>query len=112
MIRILLRRLPLRKQEVYEANLHRETSIYVYCDIIEPQIVGNRTVPLLDIVWDKGKGKREITHFSENLHYVPVRTKSFEEVKVLLRSNTNERISFEHGQTSITLHFVRKDPNF
>ena len=96
----------------HEANLHRETSIYVYCDIIEPQIVGNRTVPLLDIVWDKGKGKREITHFSENLHYVPVRTKSFEEVKVLLRSDTNERISFEHGQTSVTLHFIRKDPNF
>ncbi len=96
----------------YEANLHRETSIYVYCDIIEPQIVGNRTVPLLDIVWDKGKGKREITRFSENLHYVPVRTKSFEEVKVLLRSNTNERISFERGHTSITLHFIRKDSNF
>ncbi len=65
----------------YEANLHRETSIHIYCDIIEPQIVGNRTVPLLDIIWDKEKGKREITHSSENLHYVPVRTKSFEEVR-------------------------------
>ncbi len=96
----------------HEANLHRETSVYVYCDIVEPQIVGNRTVPLLDIVWDKEKGKRETTHFSENLHYVPVRTKSFEEVKVLLRSDTNERISFERGQTSITLHFARKDRNF
>ena len=95
----------------HEANLHRETSIYVYCDIIEPQIVGNRTVPLLDIVWDKG-GKREITHSVENLHYVPVRTRSFEEVRVLLRSDTNERISFEHGQTLVTLHFVRKDPIF
>ncbi len=96
----------------YEANLHRETSIYVYCDIIEPQIVGNKTVPLLDIIWDKEKGKREITHSTENLHYVSVRTKSFEEVKVLLRSSTNESISFEHGHTSITLHFARKDPNF
>ncbi len=96
----------------YEANLHRETSIYVYCDIIEPQIVGNKAVPLLDIIWDKEKGKREITHSTENLHYVSVRTKSFEEVKVLLRSSTNERISFEHGHTSITLHFIRKDPNF
>ena len=96
----------------HEANLHRETSIYVYCDIIEPQIVGNKTVPLLDIIWDKEKGKREITHSAENLHYVSVRTKSFEEVRVLLRSSTNERISFEHGHTSITLHFMPKDPNF
>ena len=96
----------------YVANLHRETSMYIYCDIIEPQIVGNKTVPLLDAIWDKEKGKREITHSIENLHYVPVRTKSFEEVKVLLRSSTNEPISFEHGHTSITLHFIRKDPNF
>ncbi len=96
----------------YDANLHRETSVYIYCDIIEPQIVGNRTVPLLDAIWNEENGKREITHSVENLHYVPVRTKSFEEVKVLLRSSTNEPISFEHGHTSITLHFIRKDPNF
>jgi hypothetical protein len=85
-------------------------NVYVYCDIIQPQIVGNQTVPLLDIVRDEGKGKREMTHSTKNLHYVPLRIKSFEEVKVLLRSSTNERISFEfeHGHTSITLHFRQK----
>ena len=92
----------------HEANLHRETNIYVYCDIVHPQTVGNQTVPLLDIVWDEGKEKRETTYFTKNLHYVPVRIKSFEEVKVLLRSSTNERISFERGHTSITLHFRQK----
>ncbi len=108
----IVKRITATETGSYEANLHRETSMYIYCDIIEPQIVGNKTVPLLDAIWDKEKGKREITHSTENLHYVPVRTKSFEEVKVLLRSSTNERISFEHGHTSITLHFIRKDPNF
>ncbi len=108
----IVKRVTATETGSYEANLHRETSIYVYCDIIEPQIVGNKTVPLLDIIWDKEKGNREITHSAENLHYVPVRTKSFEEVKVLLRSSTDERISFEHGHTSVTLHFIRKDPNF
>jgi hypothetical protein len=49
----------------HEANLHRETNIYVYCDIVQPQIVGNQTVPLLDIVRDEGKGKREMTYFSK-----------------------------------------------
>ena len=35
---------------LYEANLHRETNIYVYCDIVQPQIVGNKMAPLLGIV--------------------------------------------------------------
>ena len=34
----------------YEANLHRETNIYVHCNIVQPQIVGDKTVPLLGIV--------------------------------------------------------------
>jgi hypothetical protein len=92
----------------YKANLHRETNIYVYCDIVHPQIVGDQTVPLLDIVWDEGKERRETTYFTKNLHYIPLRIKSFETVKVLLRSSTNERISFEYGHTSITLHLRQK----
>jgi hypothetical protein len=92
----------------HKANLHRETNIHVYCDIVHSQIVGNQTVPLLDIVRDEGEDGRETTYFTKNLHYVPVRIKSFGEVKVLLRSSTNERISFEHGHTSITLHFRQK----
>ncbi len=92
----IVKKITVTKTGSHKANLQRETSVYVYCDIIEPQIVGNKTVPLLD------------THSSENLYYVPVRIKSFEEVKVLLRSSTDERISFEHGHTSITLHFRQK----
>ena len=34
----------------YVANLHRETNIYVYCDIVQPQIVGDKMAPLLGIV--------------------------------------------------------------
>ena len=105
----IVKKITVTETGSHKANLHRETSVYVYCDIIEPQIVGNKTVPLLDIIWDEGKGKREMTHSSENLHYVPVRIKSFEEVKVHLRSSTDERISFEHGHTSITLHFRQKN---
>jgi hypothetical protein len=80
MIPILLKKITATEMGNHEANLHRETNIYVYCNIVQPQIVGNQTVPLLDIVWDEGKGKCETTHSTKNLHYVPVRIKSFEEV--------------------------------
>ncbi len=105
----IVKKITITETGSHKANLHRETSIYVYCDIIQPQIVGNKTVPLLDIIWDEGKGKCETTRTSENLHYVPLCTKSFEEVKVLLRSSTDERISFEHGHTSVTLHFRQRN---
>ena len=32
----------------YNANLHRETNIHVYCDIVQAQIVGDTEVPLIE----------------------------------------------------------------
>ena len=35
---------------MYKANLYRETNIHVYCDIVQPQIVGDKMAPLLAVV--------------------------------------------------------------
>ena len=40
----------------------------------------------------------------ENIHYIPVQTKAFQNVKVHLKSSTEEFIPFEHGRAAITLH--------
>ena len=89
----------------YEANLHRETNIHVYCDIIQPQIVGDKTIPLLGIIpGEKTTGTYETFYAVENIHYIPIQTKSFQNIKVLLRSSTNESIPFEYGRATITLH--------
>ena len=89
----------------YEANLHRETNIHVYCDIVQPQIVGDKTQSLLAIVpSEKTTGTYETVYAVENIHYIPVQTKSFQEVGILLRSSTNESIPFEYGRATITLH--------
>ena len=93
------------KQGTYEANLHRETNIHVYCDIIQPQIVGDKTIPLLGIVpTKKSIGTYETVYAVENIHYIPIQRKSFQKIKVFLRSSTEETIPFEYGHTSITLH--------
>ena len=89
----------------YEANLHRETNIYVYCDIVQPQIVGDKMAPLLGIVpSEKTTETYETLYAVENIHYIPIQTKSFQKIKVLLRSSTNESIPFEHRRATITLH--------
>ena len=37
--------------------------------------------------------------------YVPVRTKSFESVEILLRNDAGEPVPFERGKVVVTLHF-------
>ena len=89
----------------HQANLHRKTSIFIYCDIVEPQIVGDKTIPLLGIVASDSSGKvYEKTYRGENIRYIPVQTRSFQNIKIHLRSSTYEPISFEHGRASVTLH--------
>ena len=89
----------------YVANLHRETNIHVYNDIIQPQIVGDRTISLLAIIpTKKTTGTYETVYAAENIHYIPIQRKSFQKIKVFLRSSTEESIPFEHGRASITLH--------
>ena len=89
----------------YVANLHRETNIYVYCDIVQPQIVGDKTAPLLGIVpCQKTTETYETLYVVENMCYIPIQTKSFQKIKIHLRSSTNESIPFEHGRASVTLH--------
>ena len=88
----------------YKANLYRETNILVYCDIVQPQIVGDRLIPLVAIVPYQTTETSETFYAVENIHYIPVQTKTFQNIKVYLRSSTEEPIPFEHGRAAITLH--------
>ena len=89
----------------HQANLHRKTSIFIYCDIIEPQIVGDKTIPLLGIAPSETSDKAyEKIYTGENIRYIPVQTRSFQNIKIHLRSSTYEPMPFEHGRASVTLH--------
>ena len=88
----------------YDANLYRETNIHVYCDIAQSQIVGDKTMPLLGIVpAEKTPGIYEPVYAVENIHYIPIQTKSFQNIKILLRSSTDEPIPFKYGRAVVTL---------
>lgn len=80
-------------------------SIYVYCSIIMPCVVGDRTVPLLRVVPIKGKRNDYVSTVFTNPIYVDVQQKYFTDIEIELRSDTGEYIMFESGKTFITLHF-------
>ena len=86
------------KESPYVAELHSITSIYVYCNIVQPQIVGNTSVPLLRTIPVGGKSGDVITKTITNIQYVPVQTKSFEDIEILLRTDTGDLVPFERGK--------------
>ncbi len=83
-------------------------SLYVYCDLLEPRIVGDAQVPLLRIVPIEGTQGQMITKTYENIQYVPVLKKNFRTVELYIMTDTGELVSFNPGKLVVTLHFRRK----
>lgn len=82
-------------------------SIFVYCDIIENQIVGNVRAPLLQIVPIKGIHNEVTTHSFLTPHYVPVLKKTFDTIQISIKNDENSFVLFEYGKTIVKLHFKR-----
>ena len=59
--------------------------LYVYCDIIQSQYVGDALVPLLRIVPVEGKDGERISKSFIRPQYVPVSRKQFETIEVNIR---------------------------
>lgn len=94
----------------YPANLHLglPSQLFVYCDIIEPQIVGDVMTPLLRIIpIDTSKyvyGANKMHVFSPP-HYMPVMRREFHTIEVDIRSSTGQKIPFQFGTVCVKLHF-------
>ena len=87
-------------------------TIYVYCDIVQPQVVGDANVKLLRSVPIDGEVGKVVTRNYNNVQYVPVQTKTFGDIEILLRDDTGNPLSFEHGKVLVTLHFQRTGSYF
>ena len=84
-------------------------SLYVYCDLIEPRVVGDVFAPLLRLVPVSGKHGDTITVRYENVHYLPLQRKQFSTIEIDIKDHTGKNIPFERGTLNVTLHFKRKN---
>ena len=96
------------KESPYVSDLRDIASIFVYCNIVQPQIVGNTSVPLLRTIAVSGKSGDVITKTFNNIQYVPVQTKSFENIETILRTVTGDSVPFEGGKVIATLYFRKQ----
>ena len=93
-----------REIDIYQ----RTNSIFVYCDVVEPRIVGDIMTPLLATVPIEGSHGDYIHKRFEKIHYHPLICKNFSDVQISLRNDQGETIKFKIGKVVVTLHFRRK----
>ena len=73
-------------------------NLCLYSNIVQPQIVGDTSAKLLKTIPVEGKYGDVITKTFTNIQYVPIQTKSFEDMEILLRTDTGEPVPFERGK--------------
>ena len=94
----------------YVADLHAcTTTIYIYCVIVQPQVVGDTNAKLLRSVPVQGKIGEVVTKTFTNIQYVPVQTKSFEDIEIILRDEAGNSVPFEREKVLVTLHFKQQN---
>ena len=97
------------QQAMYRPDLDAGRNlIYVYSDIVEPQMVGTSRVPLLRIVHVKGEHGNSIEKLFYAPQYLPVVSKEISRINIELKFGSGQLIDFNSGQTVVTLHFRRK----
>lgn len=83
--------------------------MFIYCDVIEPQIVGSTIVPLLRMVNIIGEEGEAVTQRFSNPIYIPVSLSEFEIISILLCDEFGEELPIDKGQVTLTLHFKEKN---
>lgn len=96
----------------YPVNLYLglPSQLFIYCDIIEPQIVGDVMTSLIRIIpLDPTKyiyGAYKMHTFSPP-HYLPVLKREFDTIEIDIRTDTGKKIPFQFGTSCVKLHFKR-----
>lgn len=88
------------------------SELYIYCDIIEPQLIGDTMAPLLKIVSvDKATymfGDQKTCLFYQP-HYVQVLVNQFDNIEIDIRLDSGRAAPFMFGTSLVKLHFRRID---
>jgi len=87
-------------------------TMFIYCDLIKPQYVGDTTVPLLRIVNINNNmlqnfGSGSVSTFTLP-HYVPISKKSFETIEIAVKDETGSSLPFMFGTLTVKLHFRQR----
>jgi hypothetical protein len=85
------------------------TAIYVYVNIVQPQVVGNTYSSLLQIVPVQGNFGDIVQYSPPKLLYLPLRSNTINSIDISLARSSAEPISFQTGHVIVQLHFQKRN---
>lgn len=88
------------------------TSLYVYCPLVDPRLVGDAQVPLLRIVPVEGKGGQLVTRVFDPIQYFPLVQRRFQTVEINIRDDAGDIVPFERGRVVVTLHCRKRKESY
>ncbi|EFO91768.1 hypothetical protein CRE_06997 [Caenorhabditis remanei] len=95
---------PAHKKVDYFGNV---STLYLYCDVVDPIIVGNTKSSLLSVIPCRGAYGEMIHHTVTHPRYLPLMNSTIDSIRVELLTEFGEPIDFNWGSTIIVLHFKR-----
>ena len=107
--RVISKMVTAEREADIEDGLH---DLYIYCDIVKAQYVGNALVPLLPIAPVEGVDGQRISKSFLHPQYIAVDRKVFETIEINIKRDTGESVSFEFGKVLLTLHFRQSRPAY
>ena len=85
-------------------------AMYVYCDLVENQVVGNSLVPLLRTVTIEGQHEEVICTIYNTPHYLPLARKEFDSIEISINDDQNRPVKFQFGKVIVKLAFRKQKP--
>lgn len=83
-------------------------TLYVYCNLVEDQIVGNSLVPLLRILDVEGSHGEVVCKTYDSPHYVPVLVKDILSIEINIKNDMNDFLFFKFGKVIVKLHLRKR----
>ena len=84
------------------------SALYVYSNIVEPQIVGDIQAPLLRIVpiQERSKETNHVESF-DHVQYLPLINSGTETIETFIRRDDGSSVPFQSGKVIVTLHLKK-----
>ena len=83
------------------------STLYVYCDLVKHNFVGDSFTQLMRIVEvpPSSKFRDQLLFNYTNIHYMPLQVKEFDTIEINIKDDLGRTIPFLFGRTIISLHF-------
>ena len=82
-------------------------TIYIYADIIEPTIVGDKLVQLLDVISVSDDKKHMCSYRIDRPRYISLQSKNIAFPKISLMTDFGTPVPFVQGRVIVKLHFKK-----